>query len=157
MPGIIELSPSIFLIGFDGWLVLCKCQSESNIAIEMAIWQVMYDLSDCPTARAVWGIELLGRQSLDGSPKSGGHLGDLIDQALPLLSCIRSVVLELADGVAQVHLIGSCLYICIRHLNGQSSAIHSLGCSTTMRGSRSSFRRAGSADPAKRNSNRRID
>jgi hypothetical protein len=53
-----QFSPPVFMVRFDGRLVLCQGQFEPGIAIEMAVWQVMYDLSDCPSSRPIRGVKL---------------------------------------------------------------------------------------------------
>src|SRR5262245_39543498 len=109
MPGIVQFSPPILEIGLDSRPVFGQRQPESDIAIEVAVGEMMDDVPDRPSAGTIWGFKLLGRQSLDRRTKHGRGCVNLIDQRLSLRLGQRPVILERADGVAQVHRLASYL------------------------------------------------
>jgi len=77
--GVTEERPSIFVIWLDGWLVFGERQLETTVAVEVAVRHVMDHLTNSPTSRAIWRIELLVSQSFRRCPQLPGRFGDLND------------------------------------------------------------------------------
>ena len=56
-----ELRPERFLVGSDRGTLLGEGEAQAHVRIEMAVRDVMDDLSDRPAARAVRLVELIVR------------------------------------------------------------------------------------------------
>ena len=80
-------------------MVAAVPEAEADIAVEVAIGDMVHHLADGPAARAIWGIELLPGESLDRRAELRGGSLNLAD---PLRTHLRSDgfrALEPSDGV----------------------------------------------------------
>src|SRR4051812_34146083 len=88
-------------------LVFGQRQLESNVAVDMAVGQVMNDLSHGPTTFAIGRVELLIAQSAHGFAKIRRMRGDLPHEFFALRSVKMRVKVRLADGIARIDCSGS--------------------------------------------------
>src|SRR5947209_2052843 len=98
--GVRQLGPAVFVIGLDGGLVLCECQTDTDVAIQMAIRHVMSELAYRPAAGPVRCVELLVAQVGHDRPQLCRGRRDLVDPLTAPLVRSVAVVLKPADWIS---------------------------------------------------------
>ncbi len=56
---VLEFGPGGFVVGLDGGFVLCQRELEADVAVHVAVGEVVDDLAYRPTAFAIGGVELV--------------------------------------------------------------------------------------------------
>src|SRR5574343_284975 len=68
---IIQLSPTFFIIGFDGGFILSKRQFKTHVGVHVTIGHMVYQLLDRPSTFSVRLIELMFIEVFNGSFQQG--------------------------------------------------------------------------------------
>src|ERR1700728_304850 len=102
MFGFGKLGPDIFHVRLDGGFVFGKRQLEPNVRIHVTVREVMSYLTQRPSTFTIGGIQLLVRESVEGSPQAGGSLLDVAQVLLLLSRCERATVRKFSDGKARI-------------------------------------------------------
>jgi len=97
-----QLRPTILGVGLDGRVVFGEGEFEAHVGVYMAVRDMVHDLAHGPAVGAVGSVKLFFRKPFHRSAHIGRGVCDLVETHLPLFVGEGAMVVELADGVAQV-------------------------------------------------------
>src|ERR1019366_2003276 len=98
-----QFGPGRLIVGPNGGLALGQRQTPAYVAVHVAVGDVMDGLADGPPFRAVRRIELRVVQPAHSVAVQHGGGGDLRDQRGVPAGRHGLLEIELADGIAQIH------------------------------------------------------
>src|SRR5712692_4969611 len=90
------------MIRLDGGFLFRQSQLEADVAVQVAVRDVMHHLTDGPPAGAIGRLELLGRETGDSGSQPGGCGIDLIDELRAVIWADGFGELELANRVTEI-------------------------------------------------------
>ncbi len=64
--GVVQGGPGLLVVGLDGGPVLGEGEANADDGVHVAVGDVVDELADGPAAFAVWRVELLVAEALDG-------------------------------------------------------------------------------------------
>ena len=101
--GVRQFRPRGLVVRFDDRLGFGERQPETDVAVQVAVGDVVYYLADGPPARAVRRVELRLPEPRDRVTKRRRSGGELVDQHRAGFGGNGLGEIEFADGVAQIH------------------------------------------------------
>src|ERR1700730_2339632 len=101
---VLQLRPETLIIGLDRRFVLSERKLKSHVRIHMAVWDMVDDLPNRPSAGAIGRVKLLLRKSCDSVPQSLRRRCNPLNRTLALDGSQRLFVLVFPDRVTQIHL-----------------------------------------------------
>ena len=108
-----QLGPTLLIIGLDDRLLLGKRPLEADIAVQVAVGDVVGDLPKRPASRAVRRVELLFGQPAESRTHLLRQQLNLADPKSEISAANRAVVPKLANRVAEVCHLQSGWGVCL--------------------------------------------
>jgi hypothetical protein len=101
-PRIVKLGPAVLVVRLDDRLLLGQREPEANVAVEVAVRDVVHHLSDGPAPRPVARLQLLRGEAADRLSQTRRGFRNLRDASLAFRLADRGGGAELADGEPQL-------------------------------------------------------